>query len=139
MQVKRAGKSSLGKSLTEKLHLYFIDIKNLYFPKTDPNDIYASPRARSKVAALLLYKMKSHENFVLASVKGNYGEEISSFIQDGICQGYFQRKFFIPKQHPFFNGGSRWVNKAVIQQQSLPVFHYVTEQIQYCSIACFQY
>ena len=35
------GKSTLGKALAEKLHFHFIDIENLYFPKTNPNKIYA--------------------------------------------------------------------------------------------------
>jgi len=34
-----AGKSTLGKALAEKLHFYFIDNEDLYFPKTDPNYI----------------------------------------------------------------------------------------------------
>ena len=43
------GKSTLGKALAEKLHFHFIDIENLYFPKTNPNYIYASPRTRKEV------------------------------------------------------------------------------------------
>lgn len=31
------GKSTFGKALAEKLHFHFIDIENLYFPKTNPN------------------------------------------------------------------------------------------------------
>lgn len=33
------GKSTLGKAFAKKLHFYFIDIENLYFPKTNPNYI----------------------------------------------------------------------------------------------------
>ena len=36
-----AGKSTLGKALAEKLHFYFIDNEDLYFPKTDPDNIFA--------------------------------------------------------------------------------------------------
>lgn len=75
------GKSTLGKVLAEKLHYYFIDIENLYFPETDSDYIYASPRTREEVKKLLLYEMKGHENFILASVKGDYGEDIYPFIQ----------------------------------------------------------
>ena len=75
------GKSTLGKALAEKLHFYFIDIENLYFPQTDPNYIYASPRTREEVERLLLHEMGTHENFILATVKGDYGEDISSFIR----------------------------------------------------------
>lgn len=75
------GKSTLGKALAEKLHFHFIDIENLYFPKTNPNYIYASPRTHEDVAERLLCEIRTHENFILASVKGDYGEEINSFFQ----------------------------------------------------------
>lgn len=78
------GKSTLGKALAEKLHIHFIDIENLYFPKTNPNYIYASPRTRKEVENLLLHEIKTHKNFILASVKGDYGEDIYSFFQYAI-------------------------------------------------------
>lgn len=76
-----AGKSTLGKALAEKLHFYFIDNEDLYFPKTDPNYMYASPRTREEAKKLLFREIKAHENFVFASVKGDYGEEIYPFFQ----------------------------------------------------------
>ena len=76
-----AGKSALGKALAEKLHFYFIDNEDLYFPKTDPNYMYASPRTREEAKKLLFREIKAHENFVFASVKGDYGEEIYPFFQ----------------------------------------------------------
>lgn len=78
------GKSTLGKTLAEKLHFHFIDIENLYFPKTNPNYIYSSPRTREDVAERLLCEIRTHENFVLASVKGDYGEALYSFFQCAI-------------------------------------------------------
>lgn len=75
------GKSTLGKVIAEKLNFYFIDIEDLYFPKTDPNYMYTSPRTRKEVEMLLLQEVKTHKNFVLASVKGDYGKDIYSFIQ----------------------------------------------------------
>ncbi len=78
------GKSTLGKALAEKLHFHFIDIENLYFPKTNPNYIYASPRTREDVEERLLCEIRTHENFILASVKGDYGEELYSFFQCAI-------------------------------------------------------
>lgn len=78
------GKSTLGKTLAEKLHFHFIDIENLYFPKTNPNYIYSSPRTREDVAERLLCEIRTHENFILASVKGDYGEELYSFFQCAI-------------------------------------------------------
>lgn len=76
-----SGKSTLGKALAEKLHFHFIDNEDLYFPKTDANYTYASPRSREEVEKLLWGEIKSHENFVFTSVKGDYGESICSFFQ----------------------------------------------------------
>ena len=78
------GKSTLGKALAEKLHFHFIDIENLYFPKTNRNYIYASPRTHEDVAERLLDEIGTYENFILASVKGDYGEELYSFFQYAI-------------------------------------------------------
>jgi len=76
-----SGKSTLGKVLAEKLDFHFIDNEDLYFPKTDPNYIYSSPRPREEVERLLFNEIKAHENFVFASVKGDYGEHIYPFFQ----------------------------------------------------------
>lgn len=73
------GKSTLGKALAERLNFYFIDNEDLYFPKTDANYMYASPRTRGEVERLLSQEIKAHENFVFCSVKGDYGERICPF------------------------------------------------------------
>jgi thymidylate kinase len=79
-----AGKSTLGKTLAEKMDFHFIDIENLYFPKTNPDYVYASPRTREDVAERLLSEIQTHKNFILASVKGDYGEDLYSFFQYAI-------------------------------------------------------
>lgn len=76
-----SGKSTLGKVLAEKLCFHFIDIEDLYFPKTDPEYIYASPRSCEEVEKLLWSEIRAYEDFVFASVKGDYGDTISSFFQ----------------------------------------------------------
>ncbi len=76
-----SGKSTLGKVLAEKLDFHFIDNEDLYFSKTTPNYIYSSPRTREEVEKLLFSEIKAHENFVFASVKGDYGEHIYPFFQ----------------------------------------------------------
>lgn len=78
---KHIRKSTLGKALAEKLGFYFIDNEELYFPKSDPNYIYARPRTHEEVKELLLGEVRTHENFVLAAVKGDYGEVIYPFFQ----------------------------------------------------------
>lgn len=79
-----SGKSTLGKALARKLHFYFIDNEDLYFPKTDAHYIYASPRTREEVDKLLWSEIRVHENFVFTSVKGDYGETIYPFFQYAI-------------------------------------------------------
>lgn len=71
-----AGKSTLGRALAERLRFHFIDNENLYFPKTDPSYLYATPRTRDEVKRLLLNEIREHGNFVFASVKGDYGEDV---------------------------------------------------------------
>lgn len=73
------GKSTLGKALSERLHYHFIDNEDLYFPKTDPDYIYAFERSREEVEKLLLDEIKAHNDFVFTSVKGDYGEAARAF------------------------------------------------------------
>jgi adenylate kinase family enzyme len=75
------GKSTLGKALAEKLDFYFIDNEDLFFPKDNPDYLFASPRTRIEVEKLLFDEVKAHENFVLSAVKGNYGEDIIPLYQ----------------------------------------------------------
>ncbi len=76
-----SGKSTLGKALAEKLGFYFIDNEDLYFSKTDPNYLFASPRTHEEVEKLLLDEISTHKNFVFASVKGDYGEAFYQFVK----------------------------------------------------------
>lgn len=71
-----AGKSTLGRALADRLGFRFIDNEDLYFPKTDKNYLFASPRTKTEVESLLLDEIKAHEDFVFASVKGDYGEAV---------------------------------------------------------------
>lgn len=66
------GKSTFGRALAEKLNFHFIDNEDLYFPKTDPNYMYAFPRSHEEVEGLLNREIEMHKNFVFASVKGDY-------------------------------------------------------------------
>ena len=81
------GKSTLGKALAEKLRFHFVDNEDLYFPKTDPNYLYASPRSREEVEALLLREIRAHEDFVFASVKGDYGEAVRGCFRYAVLMG----------------------------------------------------
>lgn len=74
-----SGKSTLGRALAEALGYRFIDNEDLYFPKTDPNYMYATQRTQEEVEKLLMDEVKEHGDFVFAAVKGNYGEDIIPF------------------------------------------------------------
>lgn len=71
-----AGKSALGKALAAKLRFHFED---LYFSRTNPHDIYASPRTREEAEKLLLREINAHGNFVFTSVKGDHGKAAHDF------------------------------------------------------------
>ena len=72
-----AGKSTLGRALAQKLGYRFIDIEDMYFPKTDPNYLYSAPRTEKEVEARLMEEISDCKAFVLAAVKGTYGERIA--------------------------------------------------------------
>ena len=55
-----------------------MDAEDYYFPKDNRDYDDAMTRTREEVIRLLLEDLKTHRNFVFASVKGNYGEEAMS-------------------------------------------------------------
>lgn len=71
-----SGKSTLGKALAEKIGFHFIDNEALFFPQTDAKYLYSAPRSREEADIIFDNEIKSHDNFVFAAVKGNYGKEI---------------------------------------------------------------
>ena len=73
-----SGKSTLGKALAEALAFHFIDAEDLYFSKIKTGYCYDSPRSREEAEKLLVDTVQKHEHFVLAAVKGDYGESVLS-------------------------------------------------------------
>lgn len=73
-----AGKSTLGKALAEALHYQFIDIEDIYFPKDNLDYRYANPRSFEEVKSILADITSENDYFVLASVKGNFDEDLTS-------------------------------------------------------------
>lgn len=71
-----AGKSTLGKVLASELGYKFEDIESYYFPKENPGYDYSVSRTREEVAGLLFADMKKYTDFVLASVKADYGTDV---------------------------------------------------------------
>lgn len=79
MRAKRKREKYAWEEVAERIGFHFIDIEDLYFPKNDSFYLYALPRSREEVEKLLLDEILQHENFVLASVKGDYGEQICRY------------------------------------------------------------
>ena len=73
-----SGKSTLGKELAAALQYNFIDIEDCYFSKDNKDYIYEHARSYEEAKQVLLEKVNQHGNFVLAAVKGDYGNEISA-------------------------------------------------------------
>lgn len=72
-----AGKSTLGKRLAAEIGWTFKDIEEYYFPVKNTDYNYSEARTKEEVSELLLTDMKKHEDFILASVKGEFGSEVS--------------------------------------------------------------
>lgn len=120
------GKSTLGKVFAEKLNFYFISIEDLYFPKTDPNYIYTSLRTHKKIEKPLLNEVKTHKNFIFASVKGDYGEDIYSFIQYAVLLEVPKNiRLQRVKSRSFQKFGDRMLLGGDLYEQEEKFFHFV--------------
>ena len=72
------GKSTIGKSLAERLEYSFIDNEDLFFSKSEPGYPFMAPRSKSEVIQLLNEMIDKNSHFVFASVKGDYGDKLIS-------------------------------------------------------------
>ncbi len=79
-----SGKSTLGRALAQALGWRFIDNEDLYFPKDDPDYLYAHQRTQDEVEALLLEAVRVDERFVFAAVKGDYGDATLPYYRGAI-------------------------------------------------------
>lgn len=71
-----AGKSTLGRVLAQRLGVPFVDSEDLFFPKDDPGNPWAHPRAKGEAAGLLLGELSRSPNLVFAAVRCDYGPEV---------------------------------------------------------------
>ena len=83
-----AGKSTIGRALAEALGYEFIDSEELYFPQAgallasssqvvqSARYPYSDPKNYDEAKAELLRRASLNPNFVLASVKGDFGAEL---------------------------------------------------------------
>ena len=125
------GKSTLGKALAQKLHFYFIDIEDLYFPKTNPAYVYAAPRTREDVEILLFNEIKKHENYVFASVKGDYGEAMYPFFQYAVLIDVPKNiRIGRVKNRSFQKFGNRMLFGGDLYEQEERFFHLVKSRAE---------
>lgn len=71
-----AGKSTIVRAMGNRTGWATGDIEDYYFPKTDLAHPWAVRRTEEKIAVLLQHDLRAHDNFILAAVRGNYGEEV---------------------------------------------------------------
>ena len=67
------GKSTLGRLLAGRLGWAFIDSEDIWFPRTDPDYLFASPRSREEAVRILEEKIADASRFVFAAVKWDDG------------------------------------------------------------------
>ena len=79
-----SGKSTLGRALAEHLGWRFIDNEDLYFPKDDPDYLFAHQRTQEEVERLLLEEVRRDEQFIFAAVKGNYGDAVLPYYKAAV-------------------------------------------------------
>lgn len=126
-----AGKSTIGKALAKKLDFHFIDNEELYFPKTDPHYTYASPRTRKEVEQLLFSEIKAHKDFVFASVKGDYGENIYPFFQYAVLLDVPRNiRLQRVKERSFQKFGSRMLPDGDLYEQEENFFDVVKSRAE---------
>lgn len=65
-----AGKSTIVRALADKTGWATGDIEDYYFPKTDAAHPWKVQRTEVQ------HDLRAHDNFILAAVRGNYGEEV---------------------------------------------------------------
>ena len=70
-----SGKSTLGKALAQSLGWQFLDIEDYWFPEKNASYAYGTVRTREEVQRLLHADLQKYPDCILASVKGNVGEE----------------------------------------------------------------
>lgn len=79
-----SGKSTLGRALAAQLGCTFRDAEDYFFPASTANNGYAVQRSREQVNVLLLADLQRHENFIFASVRGNYGDEAEAMFTHAV-------------------------------------------------------
>lgn len=73
-----SGKSTLGKALAQAMGISFMDNEDYYFPGEKTGYKYACALTKEELIPILQNDMEQAEDWIFASVKGDYGERIES-------------------------------------------------------------
>ena len=76
-----AGKSTVGRTLADRLGYRFIDNEDLYFPKAGSSYEFSNPRSKEEVIRMLEDRIAQNDKFVFAAVRGDYGDKLISSLQ----------------------------------------------------------
>ncbi len=76
------GKTTLGRELARILKIKHLDVEDYYFEESEIP--YSKPRSKDTVIELMLIDIEKCDSFVLSSVKGDYGDKISSMYKLGV-------------------------------------------------------
>ena len=126
-----AGKSTLGRALAKKLNFHFMDNEDLYFPKTDPHYLYAAPRTREEAEQILSREIGAHENFVIASVKGDYGAPDRPFFQYAVLVDVpKETRMRRVRDRSFQKFGSRMLPGGDLYEQEESFFRFVDSRAE---------
>lgn len=79
-----SGKSTLGKALADALCIRFMDNEDYYFPKSGLDYKYDHALTKEELIPVLQRDMEQAEEWVFASVKGDYGERIESLFTHAV-------------------------------------------------------
>lgn len=79
-----SGKSTLGKALADALGIRFMDNEDYYFPKSGLDYKYEYALTKEELIPTLLKDMEQTEEWVFASVKGDYGKQIESLFTHAV-------------------------------------------------------
>lgn len=71
-----AGKSTIGTELSNKIGVPFFDVEDYYFPSKSDAYYYNAARSKKEVEKLLMIDFDKSEEFVFATTKPNFCNEI---------------------------------------------------------------
>ena len=73
-----AGKTTLGRALSAATGWKFMDAEDYFFPGRLPDSAYGTPVSKSAVQAALMEDMRIYPDLIVASVTGDYGEDVAA-------------------------------------------------------------